>query len=216
MKEHLAILPDIIAWWRLDEVSGATVADSSGYGSNGTIIGASPATGAIAGGYYFDGINDLIDCGSPAILPFGKDLFAVACLLQTAIVSRGGLVTRWVGANENWALELLADGKPRILIFNTGAAIYAQVIGPNSLADGLIHHLHANWDPDAKLELFVDGLSVGTDVAFAGDLSIEYPDLHIGRHFDSWYKGIVDNVILFDALQTQPQIALWSERRYQI
>ncbi len=56
--------PDItnglVAHWAFDEESGDIVEDSSDYGNNGTVYGATRTTGMINGALDFDGIDDFV------------------------------------------------------------------------------------------------------------------------------------------------------------
>jgi len=56
--------PDIskglVAHWTFDEDSGNIVSDSSGFGNNGTVYGATWTTGAVDGALEFDGIDDYV------------------------------------------------------------------------------------------------------------------------------------------------------------
>lgn len=70
MRERLNELTNLEGRWHLDENSGASAFDSSKNTNHGTIIGASPVSGVISGAYYFDGLNDLINCGNdPSLRP---------------------------------------------------------------------------------------------------------------------------------------------------
>ncbi len=57
----------MIGWWKLDEASGLTAADSSGNGNDGTLTnmnGDEWITGQVDGALEFDGNNDYIDVSS--------------------------------------------------------------------------------------------------------------------------------------------------------
>lgn len=60
----------LVGFWTMDgkDISGATVADKSGQGNNGTISGATPAIGKVGQGLKFDGVDDLVDTGSATSL----------------------------------------------------------------------------------------------------------------------------------------------------
>ena len=50
MNEAKAQDPNLVGWWKLDETSGITAADSSGMGNNGTTYGGPQlVTGKIGG-----------------------------------------------------------------------------------------------------------------------------------------------------------------------
>src|SRR3989344_2552273 len=58
-----------VAWWKFDEGAGIIASDSSGNGNTGTLIN-NPAwtTGKIDGALNFDGVNDYVNVGAPAVL----------------------------------------------------------------------------------------------------------------------------------------------------
>ena len=63
---HADITNGLVGWWKLDEVSGTSAADSSGNGSVGILQnGPSWATGKIGQALNFDGIDDFVE------IPFG-------------------------------------------------------------------------------------------------------------------------------------------------
>jgi hypothetical protein len=54
---------DLIAYWKFDEGSGLTAADSSGNGNNGALIGPAWVSGKIGKALDFDGANDKVNAG---------------------------------------------------------------------------------------------------------------------------------------------------------
>lgn len=61
MKYQLTHLPDIVAWWKLDDTGDTTTPDSSRNNNPATIYGASPALGIISSCRNFDGLNDYLE-----------------------------------------------------------------------------------------------------------------------------------------------------------
>jgi len=64
--------------YAFDEGSGTTVTDSSGNGRNGTISGATWATGKIGGGLGFDGVNDYVTISQTNGFDFGNSVKTIA------------------------------------------------------------------------------------------------------------------------------------------
>jgi hypothetical protein len=53
--------PNLLCWWKFDEISRGTVTDFSGYDHFGTVYGAvAKADGKVGGALYFDGANDYV------------------------------------------------------------------------------------------------------------------------------------------------------------
>jgi hypothetical protein len=66
----------LVAHWEFDETSGITVSDSSGNGSNGTLLnGPTWTTGRIGNALSFDGVNDYVSIGNPFVLNLGTNSF---------------------------------------------------------------------------------------------------------------------------------------------
>ncbi|MCJ7673795.1 MAG: hypothetical protein MUO33_01430, partial [Sedimentisphaerales bacterium] len=54
--------PNLVGWWKLDEASGTTAADSSGNAHNGTLNGNPQwVTGYFGGALEFDGGGDYVE-----------------------------------------------------------------------------------------------------------------------------------------------------------
>ena len=76
----------LIGYWKLDENSGLTTVDSSGYGNNGTLIGATWTGGKSGSALDFDGIDDYVLCAErigdgPGTYPevLMPETFTVSC-----------------------------------------------------------------------------------------------------------------------------------------
>jgi len=54
----------LVGHWRFNEGTGSTAKDSSPFGNNGTIHGASWVRGKFGYALKFDGTDDYVDCGS--------------------------------------------------------------------------------------------------------------------------------------------------------
>ena len=143
---HASAATGYRAHWTLDEVSGTTVADSSGNGNTGT----SYHTVGASGGYTFNGTNARVIVPSPAVLNPGAADFSFGVTLtmttpparnETYDVLRKGLVTTKGG---DYKLEIMNSGGKAIAhcvvrSFRNGTKVLAGVTTGTSLADGKPH-----------------------------------------------------------------------------
>jgi len=63
-----------VLWIDFATQKGATAYDLSGKDNHGTVYGAQWAKGPIAGALNFDGVDDYVDCGNPAVFNITDEL----------------------------------------------------------------------------------------------------------------------------------------------
>ena len=94
---------------KFDEGSGSTAYDSSIYGNNGTISGATWSSGVVGSGLSFDGVDDYVDCGADDELYIESDITICAWYKINALTSnyqdivRKGFDFYWNGNYAKWA-----------------------------------------------------------------------------------------------------------------
>ena len=90
-------MPGLVGLWHFDEGNGTTAADSSDYGNDGTIHGATWTTGKPGSALKFDGNDDYVDCGNDPSLDIDEEITIMA----------------WVKPNSTNVLQIIA-GKSRL------------------------------------------------------------------------------------------------------
>lgn len=214
MKYHLTFLPDIAAWWKLDEKTGTIAYDSSRNANHGTIIGASPATGPIDDAKYFDGLNDYLSFPSSPTLELGTSPWTIELFTNP---SRGGDYFLHKGG-DNLAtpgIKCLFFGvppKPRIYI-RDGVAQNIFTINQAIPLDSW-SHVAFTWDGTDTAQGFVDGLYVNEQIQAVGSITNPAYPLHLGRVGPSWHKGYIDHLIIETRVLNPTEILRHSLRRY--
>jgi len=214
MKYNLTNLPDIALWAKLDEKGGATAYDSSRNALNGTILGATPTTGRIAGAYHFDGLNDIIDWGNPPLLSNFTQKSLVFSVKLTAFTGA------WRGLHQGgyWAapfgefsrLEKNANTLTWFLK-NTlaGAASHSFPFTPGTWYD-----FGYSWD-GANVQWYLAGAPHGAPVAFAGTLSCTSRVFQFGVSAGYAFSEFdLDNLIISREALPSHFFELWAGRRY--
>lgn len=216
MKDRLTHLPDITGLYHLDYISGTSTIDSSRNERHGTVFGAITADGQIDKGLWFDGIDDRVRCPTIPIadLDIGSvEFFAKADPTQALFAQY---------------INLYFDGSNRLGIYATGAGAQLEVFGyigavvifdllSPTLLDDLWHHFGLTWD-DTQAVMRVDKNIVSSA---AGDKRLNFPGdptlwfaTYIGA--SNWYKGSLDEVILYNRALAGTEIQRHSERRYPL
>ena len=137
----------------------------------------------------FDGSGDWVDCGSAAALddlPDGADAtfecWARWDVSQKCMLSKGNDTTGWT-----LVAESDGDVTATLNFDNTDASITTTT---TPLADNKWHHIALDWDWGAlTAELYIDGLSYGTDTAIGNYVADAALAVRIGSYSDgtlSW------------------------------
>ncbi|MHC4676753.1 MAG: LamG domain-containing protein, partial [Planctomycetota bacterium] len=193
----------LVGWWKLDETSGLTAADSSGFGNDGTLTnmtGGEWTTGPVDGGLEFDGNNDAItgigDCptGNFTVAGWAKD------------TGGSGWKVFYSARQEIW-FGVDSDASPRLWcdIGGNGNGVKTPA-GTWTL--NTWHHIAVTWD-GTTAHLYIDGV----------DMAITYgtPEnpLALAAVIGAWsdnpsdenWFGTLDDVRLYDRALSAGEIS---------
>ena len=208
-KFTIVVTEGMIAYWKLDETSGATYYDSYD-GHDGACEGQcpTPATGHIDGGQAFNGSNTGIDVPADADFDWGPtDSFSIEFWLQTTSDCSGNEVI--IGRDDSstelhWWTGCQDGGEAAFYLRDTGGTL-AWVIGTTDLTDGAWHHVVAIRDAGVnEIRIYVDGTEEGaTTVTYdngfgspTAALNMGWLNLSSGFHFD----GVIDEAALYNVV----------------
>ncbi|MCR2804417.1 LamG-like jellyroll fold domain-containing protein [Paenibacillus soyae] len=189
------------AWYKLDETSGASAADASGYGSTGTVNGgAAWTTGQSGNAVVLDGTNDYIEL--PAGVVEGADTITVAAWVNLDTASNWTRIFDF-GSGTSTYMYLSpkngSNGKIRFAIKNNNSS--EQIIdGQSALATGGWHHVAVTLNGSTGT-LYVDGAQAGSNTS----MTIKPSDMgattqnRIGRSqfSDPYLDGRVDDFRIY-------------------
>jgi hypothetical protein len=169
---NTAVLADSpVAFWRLNESSGTTAADSSGNGRNGTYTGSytqgqaslvgngdsSTSFGGAAGDYVNVTGNAAFNINTTNKL--AVEFWYAGTDTGTGGGQPSGLVTANVNAStKQWAIGLEANGHINAQNIRV-LGVYDDNIGNVAINDGNPHHVVVNYDVAAlTVDIYVDGV----------------------------------------------------------
>ena len=163
----------LVGHWNFDEGSGQTAADSSGNGNNGTLGTAGgadtndPAWECVAGSYAlnFDGSNDIVDVGSPAVL---DDLGPMTLSVWIKPDAAGASALQHVMSKADtgtgrWFVELDNTGEDDALEFNKeyDSSNIFRVTSDSTVTYDVWQHVAITWDGSstgANIHIYKDGV----------------------------------------------------------
>jgi len=208
-----SVSAELVAHWRLDETSGTTAHDSSGYGNDGALNG-NPQweAGMIGGALHFDGSSDYVqipfseslrvhnqgDVTSTAWFKFDAVGIGRQLILQQATLNGTG--RSWLQINPN-------------NVFTTwlgGAQIFS---GVTMQADEWYHGAVVVTEGGGvdSIQLYVNGEPAGDPVQ--GGMGNCEGDFYIGRHRNiQWFiDGLIDDLRIYSEGLTQEEIQIVME-----
>ena len=188
-----------------DEASGATVADASGRGNEGDVVGPAWATaGRFGAGLSFDGVDDRVVVADSDSLDVSSAFTVEAWVRPAAAVEWAPIVVKEGPAGRAYAL------------FASGASPTSAVVGEAGALSLEGAQLPANeWSHVAMtytgsvLELYVDGETVASTFG-AGSVPITAGELSLGGTASvpgGFFEGTLDELRIYPRALSPAEIA---------
>ena len=214
MKAQLANLPDLAAWWKLDTTTAPTTPDSSRNNNLATIFGASPADGLINGCFYFDGLNDYLQCApSPSLNVTGDMTIEAIVRFKTQAIAHYILQT---GTINQAGLIFLVGSDGSIQYYTSQAGSWQRSTAPpGTFSWDTTYHIAAiRKGLDARV--YLDAVDKTTLFGAHQDPFPSTTFTQIGSDLiiANRAQGIIDNLIYYNRALDLTEIQRHSERRY--
>jgi hypothetical protein len=214
-----AEVPALNAHWAFDEEAGTEAGDSSGNGWNaGLVNGPVWAAGLFGGAVSLDGNDDYLTIDSGLLNGVGDA--TVATWIKPAATGTHTVLSGANVDNSNEILLIIKSGT-EIRFFSGEEARDYRVWTVPTLNDGDWHHLAFVRDAAGdSLELYLDGVSQGSQAAPVSAMTIEAGGLLIGQEQDSVgggfnvdqaLHGLLDDYYIYDRTLTAEEIAALAE-----
>lgn len=163
-----------LGYWKLDESSGTSAADSSGNGNNGTLHNMSSpgcwVSGKISNALKFDGSNDYVS------LPVGSIIGSLTnCTIALWVYWNGASSTNWqrvwdFGTGTTYNMYLTTrnqySGTPFFAITTASYSAEERTTAPSALTTGVWHHIAVTIDAGNHIHsLYIDGSLVAQNTS---------------------------------------------------
>ncbi len=195
----------LVGYWPLNEGSGPSTIDWSGYNSTGTWSGTTPY---YASGYNqsyagnFDGSDDIVSIPNTSQFQFGTGSFSVGAWVKTsaALSEAAAVSANRCGIAESWVLETY-NNKASFSTFGTGSAGY--LTSPGTINDGNWHYL-VGVRNGTSVAIYLDGVQVNSAAVSAGYNSnsgasvITIGNLSSGGSCNHYWNGNIQDVRIYD------------------
>lgn len=169
--EEAVLADDPAFYWRFDETSGGTVADSSTRNNTGTLSGGQLGVGGIrGGGAHLTGdqhVTEAVQRTNP--MPYSTELWFRSTSQQGGKLMGFGNSTTGISSSYDRHVYMTNSGN---LVFGAYTGAAETVSSPGTYNDGAWHHVVATQD-SGGMNLYVDGArvaqnTVGQAQSYAG------------------------------------------------
>ena len=221
--------PALAGWWKLDETSGTTAADSSGNGLAGALSnGPAWTPGQIGRGLLFDGADDYVNIGNVSELNFERmNAFSGAAWIYPtdvsaeshSIMSKGGSISPYQGWNfDQYCRSNNKATSISLQIMHDAGNNYIEVHAPqDSIAVNQWYHVCFTYDGSSQasgVKLYINGVSQTTTIVM-NTLSASianYFGAGIGMRNGSLqpYQGKIDDVRIYNRALSATEVAALS------
>lgn len=200
--------PGLVAWWKLDEGSGAAVHDCTGNGLDGILDGGVWVPGRKGEALSFDG--GWVGFGDPAKLRLTGPVTAMAWTRLAALAgaTAGYIVGKTANASaRGWRVANL-DANYSLTVGTTGSNGVATATG--KAAVGAWAHIAGVYEPGVALRVYVNGKLEGSDTSAVPPNALDVGDeLRVGARADGKnpWLGVIDDVRVYDRALSAAEIA---------
>ena len=197
------------AWWKFDETSGATAADSTGRPQHGTVSGAAWSAGIAGGALAFDGIDDGVLAGAAASLLGGTD-FTLSAWVKLAPGAPGGVVLQQRepgtgGDQGQYGLKVNSDGTASFYVAD-GSSYQFNLGASATVNNGEWRHLAAVREGTAG-RLYLDGVPIAQATGSLRPLAAHAVSIgYDHRENNQRFKGSLDDLRLYERALTLAEI----------
>lgn len=203
-----------VAYWKFDEKTGTTAYDSSGNANTASFVNTPLWTfGKYGSALTFNGSNTYLTVPDSATVDFGTNSFTASAWVKYngTASTQDFILHKWEsGLAGGYALNMQSDGTLRFGIEDDGSS-FPEDSAESTVAydDGEWHHVTGVKTGTDKIELYVDGVLVGSDLSLSANLSLDSASmLYLGSRYSAsqqWY-GEIDEIKLYNYARTPGQI----------
>jgi hypothetical protein len=196
----------LVGWWKLDESSGTTAADSSGNGNNGTLSGGTwqASGGQIAGALHLNAF-DVVNCGAAASL--NTPSVTVAFWMKPDSLGNVIPVDKLpTTGSVGYAVKLRDTGTIWFRVGAEGGPALDVYGGSNIYTNGVWTHVACTFNAGTgEMRMYINGVVESHQPTFAVTLNASNTAFRMGSTVEQ-YAGLLDDVRVYDHALTSNEV----------
>jgi hypothetical protein len=198
-----AVAPQgLVGYWRFDENSGTTAANSAGDHNHCTIGGATWAPGIIGSALRFDGVDDYVSAGDATSL-YGSTALTIEAWVNPDLIGGKYRVIAHISMTYYFQLYI-GDGNLEAFFYQTTNQDYLRM--SSTIPLNTWTHVAVTYD-GSQVTLYKNGLPEA--FAVTGSLPSRGNSLFIGsdgRDPDRPFSGLIDEVRVYNRALTTAEV----------
>ncbi len=213
----LVINNGLVGYWKFDDGTGTTVADSSGYGNDGTLtysggdewVSGTPYTN-FTNPYSldFDGTNDYVQITNTSAL--NPSYITISAWIKSDnLTTLDDFVMKWPGGNgPGYALlSGVGDATKLRFIYGNGTSYSTIESTAGALSSNAWYHVVATMD-GSREKVYVNGVLVGDEVTSIASITSGTTDVIIGgaQGGGGLHNGRIDDVRVYSHALTEQEV----------
>ncbi len=201
--------PSCVAYWKFDEGTGSTLADSSQYEHNGTITGATWVNGKIGNALEFDGSEDYVNV--PHTTDLNLDQITIeGWIYPTYIPATGFLHIIKKGAQGttiNTNYRLCIHDKLLSLGVGDGASWYGYYESATELTTNKWYHVAVTYD-GYNASIYLNGVRNNNYTSSTQHIPVNQTEaLRIGDNYGiEYYQGKIDEMAIYNRELSETEV----------
>lgn len=207
----------LVSYWNFDEGSGTTAYDSVG-NNDGTIYGATWASGITGGALSFDGIvgNDYVIVPNDSSLNFTGGFTIQGWINSTSTDGPHVIASKWNSEESDWSYifkDHNTSDKLRISLSESYGQDLGDLEGTNSIPLGTWTYVATTYDTaDGSLRLYLNGVEdASVNIGAGRPVNSGLTDFVIGAVFYSGayrenFSGSIDELAIYNRALTASEI----------
>ncbi len=209
-----ALRNGLIGHWTFDgsEVTTNTTTDRSLNKNDGTrnATGTLPVFGKIGQAMKFDGKNGNVDILDQSYFSPPNNPMTITGWFKTIATARSTIVAKSTANQYEWAVEINGDAANKLnwQLWQSSGAGYGVVDSSIVVNNGKWHYFAATINYGVRQELFVDGVSQGSNTSFTNTMTDLAANVEIGRRPDgaNSLNGTVDDVRIYNRILSPAEV----------
>ncbi|MDF7808671.1 Ig-like domain-containing protein [Pontiellaceae bacterium B12219] len=200
---------DLIAYWKLDDGSGTTAADSSGNGFDGAVTDGTWTTGTDGGALDFNGSSSLVTLPASAFADVSDQITIAMWVYGDTTQPRNDSVFYATDAAGSWVLNIHLPWSNSAVYWDAGDSGYDRINKEASAADFMGDWNHWVFTKNATtgvMKIYLNGVLWHTGTGKVKTMTgITTPTLGGGSGYR--YDGMIDEVQLYNIALDDQDVA---------